>query len=102
MISLTQQQAMFLAVFVMIPSILLSGLIFPIEAMSVFVQPVSYLLSFTYFIEIIRGLLIKETLMADLLIDYLVLLFFMALFTILSIWRFKKYLHCKYCQKAHG
>jgi len=58
-----------------------------------FIQPVSYLLPFTYFVEIIRGLLIKETLMADLLVDYLALLFFMALFTVLSVWRFKKYLH---------
>jgi len=93
MISQTQQQAMFLAVFIIIPSILLSGLIFPIEAMPEFIQPVSYLLPFTYFVEIIRGLLIKGTLIADLLNDYIALLFFMALFTLLSIWRFKKYLN---------
>lgn len=90
MISQTQQQAMFLAVFVIIPSILLSGLIFPIEAMPEFVQPVSFLLPFTYFVEIIRGLLIKQTVIDDLLIDYLALLFFMLLFTALSIWRFKR------------
>lgn len=92
MISQTQQQAMFLAVFIMIPSILLSGLIFPIEAMPTFIQPVSYLLPFTYFVEIIRGLLIKGTLIVDLWIDYAALFSYMVLFTLLSIWRFKKYL----------
>jgi len=93
MISQTQQQAMFLAVFIIIPSILLSGLIFPIEAMPEFIQPVSYLLPFTYFVEIIRGLLIKGTSIADLWIDFAALLSYMLLFTLLSIWRFKKYLH---------
>jgi len=93
MISQTQQQAMFMAVFIMIPSILLSGLIFPIEAMPHFIQPVSYLLPFTYFVEIIRGLLIKGTLIADLAVDYLALFGYMTLFTVLSIWRFKKYLN---------
>lgn len=93
MISQTQQQAMFMAVFVMIPSILLSGLIFPIEAMPDFIQPISYLLPFTYFVEIIRGLLIKGTLIADLADDYLALFGYMTLFTLLSIWRFKKYLN---------
>jgi len=93
MISQTQQQSMFLAVFIMIPSILLSGLIFPIEAMPEFIQPVSYLLPFTYFVEIIRGLLIKGTSIADLWIDFAALLSYMLLFTLLSIWRFKKYLH---------
>lgn len=92
MISQTQQQAMFLAVFIMIPSILLSGLIFPIEAMPTFIQPVSYLLPFTYFVEIIRGLLIKGTLISDLWIDYAALFSYSVLFILLSIWRFKKYL----------
>lgn len=89
-ISQTQQQAMFLAIFIIIPSILLAGFIFPIEAMPEFMQPISYLIPFTYFTEIIRGLLIKETLMNDLMIDYLALLCFSFVFTILSILIFKK------------
>jgi ABC-2 type transport system permease protein len=92
MISQTQQQAMFLAIFVIIPSMLLSGLIFPIEAMPSFLQPVAYIFPFTYFIEIIRGVLIKETLFADLAVDYLALLGFTIFFVILSIARFRKYL----------
>lgn len=44
-------------------------------------------------VEIIRGLLIKGTLIADLAVDYLALFGYMTLFTVLSIWRFKKYLN---------
>lgn len=92
MVSQTQQQAMFLAIFIIIPSMLLSGLVFPIEAIPEFIQPVSYMLPFTYFVEIIRGVLIKETLFTDLAADYAALLGFCLLFLILSIMRFKRYL----------
>jgi len=93
MISQTQQQAMFLAIFIIIPSMLLSGFVFPIEAMPTFIEPVSYLLPFTYFVEIIRGLLSKETLFIDLAVDFIALFGFSVIFTMLSIMRFRKYLN---------
>jgi ABC-2 type transport system permease protein len=64
--SQTQQQAMFIVIFIIIPSILLSRLIFPLEAIPQSVRFISYLIPFTYFVEIIRGLLIKQTLFIDL------------------------------------
>ena len=91
-ISQTQQQAIFLSIFFLIPSILLSGFIFPVEAMPVYVQPLSWLLPFTYFVEIIRGLLLKGNSMSDLAADFLALLGFALIFTSLSIMRFRKYL----------
>jgi len=91
-ISQTQQQAIFLSIFFLIPSILLSGFIFPVEAMPGYIQPVSWLLPFTYFVEIIRGLLLKGNSMSDLVVDYLALLGFATVFTWLSIVRFRKYL----------
>jgi len=90
-VSQTQQQAMFIAIFIIIPSVLLSGMIFPIEAMPSFMQPVAYILPLTYFNEIIRGLLIKETLLIDLSWDYLALVGFILFFSIASIFKFKKY-----------
>ena len=90
LISQTQQQAMFLAIFIIIPSILLSGLIFPLEAIPESVRFISYLIPFTYFVEIIRGLLIKHTHFADLLLSYAALSFFAAAFVIASIARFRK------------
>jgi len=91
-ISQTQQQAIFLSIFFLIPSILLSGFIFPVEAMPGYIQPVSWLLPFTYFVEIIRGLLLKGNTMSDLRVDYLALLGFAIVFTWMSILRFRKYL----------
>ena len=91
-ISQTQQQAIFLSIFFLIPSILLSGFIFPVEAMPDYIQPVSWLLPFTYFVEVIRGLLLKGNTMPDLAADYLALLGFAMVFTWMSIARFRKYL----------
>lgn len=89
-VSQTPQQAIFLAIFVLIPSILLSGFIFPLDAMPDFVRPLSYLLPFTYFIEVIRGLLLKGNGVAVLWPDYLALAAFAAGFIGLSVWRFRK------------
>ncbi len=86
----TQQQAMFIAIFIIVPSILLSGFIFPLEAIPDSVRPVSYIIPFTYFVDIIRGLLVKHTLVADLLSSYLLLSAFAVIFTIASIIKFKK------------
>lgn len=90
LISQTQQQAMFIAIFIIIPSILLSGLIFPLEAIPESVRYISYLIPFTYFVDIIRGLLIKQTLFVDLIADYIALSLFAVAFVIASIGKFRK------------
>ena len=91
-VSETQQQAIFLSIFILIPSILLSGFIFPVEAMPSYIQPVSWVLPFTYFVEIIRGLLLKGNTLADLAHDYLALLVFAVVFITIGVVRFRKYL----------
>lgn len=90
LIAKTQQQAMFIAIFIIIPSMLLSGLIFPIEAIPEIVRWVSYVIPFSYFVEIIRGLLIKHTLMTDLMPSFFVLTGFAVIFVLTSIMRFRK------------
>lgn len=90
LIAKTQQQAMFLAIFIIIPSILLSGFIFPIEAIPEIVRAVSYIIPFTYFVEIIRGLLIKHTLLIDLIPAFLALIGFSVAFIVASILKFRK------------
>jgi len=90
LISQTQQQAMFVAIFIIVPSILLSGFIFPIEAIPSAVRVISYLLPFTYFVEIIRGLLVKQTLLVDLLYAYGALIGFVVVFVTGSILKFKR------------
>ena len=90
LIARTQQQAMFLAIFIIIPSILLSGLIFPLEAIPAIVRPISYVIPFTYFVEIIRGLLIKHTEFHDLFPYFSALFAFVILFVSASILKFRR------------
>lgn len=89
-ISQTQQQAIFISIFVLIPSILLSGFIFPLEAMPSYIQPVAYIIPFTYFVEIIRGILLKGNHFIELLPQFLSLCTFAIFFTVFSILRFRK------------
>jgi ABC-2 type transport system permease protein len=89
-VSQTQQQAIFMSIFILIPSILLSGFIFPLEAMPIYIRPVAYILPFTYFVDIIRGLLLKANSFQDLWIDYAALLAFMIVFITISIRRLEK------------
>jgi len=89
-ISQTQQQAIFLSIFVLIPSILLSGFIFPIEAMPSYIQPVAYIIPFTYFVDIIRGVLLKGNYFIELIPQFLALAAFAVVFTTFSILRFRK------------
>jgi ABC-2 type transport system permease protein len=59
-ISRTQQQAMFSSMFfVMMPMIILSGFIFPIENMPQVIQYFTYLMPLRYYFVIVRGLFLK-------------------------------------------
>ena len=59
-LSESQMQAIYLAVFiVMIPAIILSGLMFPRDAMPAFTYWFSQLMPVTYFLEITRGIMLK-------------------------------------------
>jgi len=58
-VSQNQGQAIQLAIMFAIPQILLSGLIFPVNAMAAGVRWIAYLLPLTYFVEISRGVMLK-------------------------------------------
>lgn len=58
-IAKTQLQAMQAAVAVILPSVLLSGFMFPREAMPKLIYYISNLLPITYFLEILRGIMVK-------------------------------------------
>ncbi len=58
-ISKTYIQAMQLIQFFLMPSMLLSGFIFPVAAMPPVLQVLSYLVPLTYFLTIVRGVIIK-------------------------------------------
>jgi ABC-2 type transport system permease protein len=55
----TYIQAVQLIQLFLMPSMLLSGFIFPVAAMPPFLQALSYLVPLTYFLTIVRGIIIK-------------------------------------------
>ncbi len=90
LIAETQQQAMFMAIFIIVPSMLLSGFVFPLEAIPGIVRPFCYILPFTYFVDIIRGLLIKHTQFNDLIPAFGSLLAFVLVFVTAAIMKFRQ------------
>ena len=58
-ISRTQFQAMQASLMILLPSILLSGFVFPVESMPKLAQWISALLPLTYYLRIVRGIVVK-------------------------------------------
>lgn len=89
-ISQTQQEATLTTVFFLLPSILLSGYIFPIENMPHSLQWITYFVPLRYFLEIIRGIFLKGSGFTDLWVQVLALTAFGLVILTLSAWRFHK------------
>lgn len=90
-ISKTQQQAMMLAIFVvMMPMVYLSGFAFPIENMPELIQYTTYIIPLRYFMTIIRGIILKGVGIAELWPNLLALFFIGTSILVLSALRFKK------------
>jgi ABC-2 type transport system permease protein len=60
-VSRTQGEAIQLAIMVMLPQILLSGMIFPLSSMAAGVRWIGHLLPLTYFVRASRGILLRGT-----------------------------------------
>ena len=85
--SSTQQAAMLVSMMgLMMPTTLLSGFIFPVESMPLFLQYVSHIIPAHYFIIIIKNIMIKGVGFGYVWLDSLVLLV-MALFFLGMGWR---------------
>ena len=85
-----QQQASQIVMFFAMPSILLSGFIFPIAAMPVWVSGISYLIPMTYFLKIVRGIILKGLGFSDLIGQVWPLFLMAVLVIVFSIRRFSK------------
>jgi ABC-2 type transport system permease protein len=78
----TQQVAMMLAlVITLLPTIMLSGFIFPLKSMPVILQYISYLVPAKYFLVVIRGIMLKGNTIGQLLpqISFLFIMSFVLL-----------------------
>lgn len=86
----TQLQAMQMTVVLILPSVILSGFIFPREAMSLPIRLLGNFIPLTYFLEILRGVILKGIGLEYLWRNLVILLVFgVATLTIASV-RFKK------------
>lgn len=85
-----QQVAMFISLFaLMLPTLLLSGFIFPIENMPEFLQWLSVIMPPKYFIIILKNIMLKGAGMAFVWKETLVLVGMTLVFIILSVKKFK-------------
>ena len=86
----SQFQAMQMTFFVFLPSILLSGFMFPFAGMPIPIQWLAEVLPLTHFLRIIRGVMLRGAGLFELWPDVLALLAFTAVMMTLAIARFRK------------
>ncbi len=90
-ISKTQQQATMTAqFFIMLPMLILSGFIFPIENMPKFFQYITYFIPVRYFMEIVRGVFLKGDGFTDLWPQTLALFAIGSIVLSLSVYMFRR------------
>ena len=86
----TQFQAMQLGLLTMLPSILLSGFMFPFDGMPVPVQWVAQLLPLTHFTDIVRGIVLRGATLTELWLPAVKLTGLLVLLVGLAAMRFRK------------
>lgn len=86
----SQFQSMQMTMFVFLPSILLSGFMFPFAGMPRVVQWLAEVLPMTHFLRLIRGVMLRGAGLLELWPDVLALLAFTALMMTAAILRFRK------------
>ncbi len=89
-VSNTQQESMLLSYFIMLPSIFLSGFFFPIAAMPKVLQYLSYVIPLTYFLVIVRGIILKGIGLELLTEQVIAMAIFGVVILVLAAARFRK------------
>ena len=89
-VSRSQQQAILGGFFFLMPAILLSGFMTPIENMPAWLRPVTYLDPVRAYLEILRGCLLKQAGFADVSTQLFALTVLGLALLALSAWRFSK------------
>src|SRR5206468_2749716 len=89
-IAQTQAQAMQLSFFFMLPNILLSGYMFPREAMPLPAQWLGLLLPLTHYLKILRGILLRGAGFESMWVQAVTLAVFATAVVALSVRRFSK------------
>lgn len=85
-----QLQAMQMTFFFFLPSMLLSGFMFPFRGMPDWAQALGQILPLTHFLRIVRGIMLKGTGMAELWPELWPLLLFATLAGVLAMMRYRQ------------
>jgi ABC-2 type transport system permease protein len=86
----TQMQAMQMTFFVFLPSILLSGFMFPFRAMPGWAQAIGECLPITHFLRIVREVVLKSATLADIAADLGALAIILLALSTLALMRFRR------------
>ena len=86
----TQLQAMQMSVFYILPSILLSGFMFPFRGMPAWAQALGEVVPVTHFLRVVRGALLKGQGLDDMWRELLALVAFVCVVTALAMARYRR------------
>lgn len=86
----TQMQAMQLSIFIFLPSILLSGFMFPFRGMPEWAQWLGEILPITHLLRMVRAIMLKGAQLEDILLAFLALLAMVVILGTLALLRFRR------------
>jgi ABC-2 type transport system permease protein len=86
----TQMQAMQMSIFFLLPFVFLSGYVFPIDGMPPIFRYLTYIIPANYFIQVLRGIVLRGATLAALWQPIALLTFFTVAIITLAVARFKK------------
>ena len=86
----SQMQAMQLTFFFFLPSLLLSGFMFPFRGMPVWAQTIGQLLPLTHFLRVVRGVMLKGAELADVRQALIAMSVFTAVAGIVAMLRYRR------------
>jgi ABC-2 type transport system permease protein len=89
-VSKTQQEAFMLLILVLLPAVMLSGFMSPIESMPKFFQWLTIVNPIRYFLEIVRGVFLKGIGVSQLWPQYLILTFMATAIMVTATKRFRR------------
>ena len=86
----SQLQAMQMTIFYLLPSILLSGFMFPFRGMPVWAQWIGEAIPVTHFLRVVRGALLKGEGLGDMWRELMALVAFVCIVTALAMARYRR------------
>jgi ABC-2 type transport system permease protein len=86
----SQLQAMQISMFYMMPSLFLSGFMFPFQGLPAWARVLGEIIPITHFLRVIRGSLLKDQVLADMRPELLALAAFLVAVSVLTLARSRK------------